>query len=104
MMAQSLDAVFKCHETLGNRALPATENGYLGSVKLNPTPGEYLRVSPGDQVFVLLGCSWPVVLNEVNGGYRLIGKAYVHGIMNGEAVFSHHEQVDSLPLKDITLL
>lgn len=45
----------------------------------------------GDIVCILLGCTVPVVLTKVETGrvsdlYQLVGEAYVHGIMDGEAV------------------
>lgn len=40
-----------------------------------------------DKVCLLLGCGVPVVLRErPKGGYELVGEAYVHGIMKGEAL------------------
>ncbi|KAF8861653.1 hypothetical protein BDZ45DRAFT_250827 [Acephala macrosclerotiorum] len=46
-----------------------------------------------DIICILLGCTVPVILRAVKGGrvaelYQLIGEAYVHGIMDGEAVES----------------
>jgi hypothetical protein len=40
----------------------------------------------GDKIVVLLGCSFPVVLREVDGYWELVGEIYVDGIMNGEAM------------------
>lgn len=40
-----------------------------------------------DFICILYGCSVPVILREHSGGYmRLIGEAYVHGKMDGEAM------------------
>jgi hypothetical protein len=44
---------------------------------------------PNDGVFLLRGCSIPVILREVGGDrgqldFQVIGDAYVHGIMHGE--------------------
>ena len=52
----------------------------------------------GDIVCVPLGCSVPVVLRPVDvshplNGYRLIGEAYLHDIMDGE-FFSSNELTD----------
>ena len=52
----------------------------------------------GDIVCVLLGCSVPVVLSPVDvsnplNGYRLIGEAYLHDVMDGE-FFSSNELAD----------
>jgi hypothetical protein len=39
----------------------------------------------GDEVWVLGGAATPYVLRPIGGGrYRLVGDAYVHGIMHGE--------------------
>ncbi|KAF6811522.1 ankyrin and het domain protein [Colletotrichum sojae] len=41
----------------------------------------------GDAICVLFGCSVPVILRETSDGYvELLGEAYVHGYMDGEAV------------------
>lgn len=39
-----------------------------------------------DLVVIFLGCSIPVVLRPVRNCYKLIGEAYIHGIMEGEAM------------------
>ena len=38
----------------------------------------------GDQIAVLLGCDFPVVLREVDGRCELIGEVYVESIMDGK--------------------
>ncbi|KAK4185047.1 hypothetical protein QBC35DRAFT_465906 [Podospora australis] len=56
------------------------------------TADNYLGLGPvsteeGDQIWILSGAPVPFVLRQVNEGrYRVIGEAYVHGIMHGEAV------------------
>lgn len=41
---------------------------------------------PGDQVWILAGAKIPFVLRpQENGKYVVVGDAYVHGIMHGEA-------------------
>jgi hypothetical protein len=40
----------------------------------------------GDLICVLLGCWMPVVLRPKDGHYVLLGEAYVHGYMYGEAM------------------
>jgi hypothetical protein len=44
------------------------------------------HVEAGDVVVILNGGQLPFILREVNNHYILIGEAYVHGIMDGEAV------------------
>ena len=85
-MAMVLRAVFLCQRDLGTRTLFVTDTGYLGSVELNVTDGEEVEVRPDMEIWVLLGCSWPVILYRAGEKYRLIGKCYVHGIMNGKFV------------------
>ncbi|KAK4499549.1 hypothetical protein PRZ48_010065 [Zasmidium cellare] len=61
-----------------NRRLFVTHEGHLGLASL--------CMSSRDIIVVLYGSKWPVVLRPVPGGYRLVSIAYVHGIMDGEAV------------------
>lgn len=62
------------------RRLFATENGHLG---LGPCP-----LQAGDQVWILNGSDVPFILKQqaTEGEYEMVGTAYVHGIMLGEAV------------------
>lgn len=57
-----------------------TEQGYLG------LGTQCLRKD--DSVWIVPGCRVPLVLRRVAGSarYRLVGGAYVHGFMNGEAL------------------
>ncbi|KAK4158746.1 heterokaryon incompatibility protein-domain-containing protein [Cladorrhinum sp. PSN259] len=61
-----------------HRCIFKTRNGYMG---VGP-----VRMEKGDIVVVLLGCSVPVLLRKVNGGYILIGECFVLGLMDGEAI------------------
>jgi len=43
----------------------------------------------GDTVAILYGCSWPVILRaheEVPTQFRVLGEAYVDGLMEGQAL------------------
>ncbi|KAH6667844.1 heterokaryon incompatibility protein-domain-containing protein [Halenospora varia] len=45
------------------------------------------NILPGDVICIFLGGEIPFVLREGNNGrYRLVGEAYVHGIMDGEFI------------------
>ena len=41
---------------------------------------------PGDQVWIVFGCSVPVVVRVSGERKELVGECYVDGIMDGEAV------------------
>jgi len=57
-----------------------SEKGYVG---LAPE-----RAVPGDVLCVIIGATVPYVLRRVaEGGFELVGEAYVHGIMDGEAMY-----------------
>ncbi|KAL9607108.1 MAG: hypothetical protein Q9167_007948 [Letrouitia subvulpina] len=67
--------------TGGARCLFRTAKGYLG------TGAQSLQLK--DEVWVLGGADTPMILRKwPNGMYKLVGEAYVHGVMNGEAVQS----------------
>jgi len=56
-----------------------SEKGYVG---LAPK-----HALPGDKICVILGAIVPYVLRRVvEEGFELVGEAYVHGIMDGEAM------------------
>lgn len=63
----------------GLRRLFVTRNGYIGLGAKS--------LQTGDKVFVFPGGLVPFVLRmSTEGYYRLVGEAYVHGIMRGEAL------------------
>ena len=71
-----------------NRRMFITQNGLLG---LGPR-----GLAKDDVVCILYGCGVPLVLRPTRGGhYRLVGEAYVHSIMDGQALDDqeHHTQV-----------
>lgn len=55
----------------------------------------------GDRVCILLGCSVPVILGEGKrrGVSRIVGEAYVHGIMDGEAMYLNDTRSDRFTLE-----
>lgn len=64
-----------------NRRLFVTSSGKLG---LGP-----LTMQENDNVCILFGSSWPVVLRRFGRDYRVIGVCYLEGSMYGEAVREH---------------
>ncbi|KAI8965180.1 hypothetical protein F5Y11DRAFT_314075 [Daldinia sp. FL1419] len=58
----------------------STQNGYVGIINGEP--------QQGDEIFVVLGCNMPMLLRPTaSGEYEVVGDCYVHGIMDGEALF-----------------
>ncbi len=56
-----------------------TNSGYLALGRLDS--------QPGDLLVIFLGAQVPFVVREIqNGIYRLIGEAYVHGVMDGQFI------------------
>lgn len=49
------------------------------------------QASVGDSICLLEGCTVPVILRPCGGGYKLIGEAFVHGIMKGEFWKDQHK-------------
>lgn len=75
---------YMTYGTASNRRFFRTSSGQAG---LGPQTME-----AQDVVAILYGCSYPVILrpsNEHKESYEFVGTAYVHGIMNGEAVRQH---------------
>ena len=64
---------------LAGRVLFITTEGYMGLCSVG--------VEEGDVVSIILGCDMPILLRKRDESHRrVIGEAYVHGIMNGEAL------------------
>jgi hypothetical protein len=61
-----------------NRRLIKTQQGYLGISSM--------EAKPGDRVCILFGSQVPVVLRADGENWKVIGEAYVHGIMDSEAL------------------
>jgi hypothetical protein len=67
------------HYIAGLRRFFVTHKGYMG---LGPR-----SMQPGDEVFIFSGADVPFVLRKsVLEEHRLVGEAYVHGIMDGEVL------------------
>jgi hypothetical protein len=74
-----------------NHAFFITKAGYIG---MGPP-----KILPGDQVWVLYGSRVPFVMRKAKTSDKdyhtpqltLIGDAYLHGIMDGEAVSDRHQ-------------
>ena len=58
------------------RRMMETSKGYIGTA--------HPQSQVGDSIVLLQGASVPIILRSCEGGYKVIGEAYVHGIMQGE--------------------
>jgi hypothetical protein len=84
---------------LQSRLLCITESDRLGLTAYG--------TKPGDVVAVVMGCNVPLVLrsiehvasNDSSGPFWLVGEAYVHGIMDGEAIESPTFVPDELRIR-----
>lgn len=65
-----------------------TANGYLGL--------GHAQAKAGDEICLLSGCSVPVLLRPLEGGYLMVGEAYIHGIMNGEAWTDDEDELEDI--------
>jgi Heterokaryon incompatibility protein (HET) len=76
-----------------SKKLCLTDRGYLGQVPHSA------RI--GDKVCIFLGSNVPHVIRPVDGGFfRLLGTAYIHGIMQGEAM----EAEESVNVRELVLV
>jgi hypothetical protein len=74
---RQVDAIYQCLlSTTRGRKLFCTAKGYVGL--------SYFATQPNDQVIVFSGTIVPFVLREQGNVYRLIGEAFVSGLMEGE--------------------
>lgn len=78
-------------EYTSGRKFCITENGYMGLV---PEAAE-----SGDQLLVVRGSRVLFVVYPYQEGYRLLGDAYIHGLMDGEA-----SGLPNLEFQEITIL
>lgn len=65
---------------LKNRRLFLSSSGHLGVASLSVQDGDQICVFPGAEVLY--------VLRKQDKGYILLGEAYLHGMMDGEAVLA----------------
>lgn len=69
------------------------------------TSEHYLGMGPlssqeGDELWILRGANVPFILRRLDdGSYRVIGEAYVHGIMHGEALQERASEYQQITLR-----
>lgn len=50
-------------------------------------------VQPGDGIYVVMGCDWPLAMRARAGGLEIVGNCFINGLMQGDAILE-------LPAKD----
>lgn len=74
------------------RIMAWTDNGEVGWVPA--------RTEPGDQVCIFAGAPFPFVIRSIDDEfYELLGDAYMHGIMHGEAMPQDEAELEWIALK-----
>ena len=72
------DATLRAMQVLAWRRLITTNEGYMGLAPAATRAGDFVAIVPG--------CDVPLVLRPEGNCFRILGEAYVHGIMSGEIV------------------
>ena len=82
----------RCNVLAGKRTIFTTQKGGLGT--------GLLGIQEGDVVALISGNGCPVILRGDGEGteYKVVGTAYVEGMMNGEAWYGDREDVGELVL------
>lgn len=74
--------------TSKERRFMLTERGYMGWAPDNVTGhgGSSAHARTGDSIAIIFGCSTPLIIRPTPlGHFHVVGEAYVHGLMDGEA-------------------
>jgi hypothetical protein len=78
---------YSCYNrTSSARRFMTTKNGYMGWAPDNMYGTDECQVIPGDKIAIVFGCSTPIVIRPDGASFQVLGEAYIHGIMDGEAM------------------
>jgi hypothetical protein len=79
--------VYFCFDrTCQKRRFMLTKNGYMGWAPDNIYGKAKDQTMEGDLIAILFGCSTPIVIRPYGEHFKVVGEAYVQGIMDGEAM------------------
>jgi hypothetical protein len=79
--------VYCCFDrTSIGRIFMLTAKGYMGWAPDNTFGTDIDQVRQGDMVAILFGCSTPIIIRPSGPHFQVLGDAYVHGLMDGEAM------------------
>lgn len=56
------------------------------------------HTEPGDRLCILFGGQTPYVVRKEGAGYRFLGEAYIHGVMNGEVLGMADIKIETIRL------
>jgi hypothetical protein len=78
---------YSCNNRTGQgRRFMTTMNGYLGWGPDNMFCGSETQITSGDKIAIIFGCSAPIVIRPAGSNFQVLGEAYIHGLMDGEAL------------------
>jgi len=79
--------VYSCFDrTSQKRRFMLTHNGYMGWAPDNIFGSRDAQTKSGDLIAILFGCSTPIVIRPHGEYFKVVGEAYVQGLMDGEAM------------------
>ena len=82
------DIAKKLEET--RMRLIITQTGYIGL--------GHAQSRQGDSIFVIKGCTMPVIMRSYQDGFKAVGMAFVEGIMEGELLERPNQEPQELKL------
>jgi len=78
---------YSCNNRTGQgRRFLTTMDGRLGWGTDNMYGTRENQIESGDKIAIVLGCSTPIVIRPYGSHFRVLGEAYIHGLMDGEAL------------------
>ena len=79
--------VYNCFDrTCKNRRFMTTSNGYLGWAPDNIYGSDDDQTRKGDMICIIFGCSTPIIIRPHSNLFKVVGEAYVQGLMDGEGM------------------
>jgi hypothetical protein len=90
---RDVDAILESFRiAYSGRRLFLTKHNYIGIAAQS--------LQKGDSLWILAGANVPMVLRRLpSGNWMFVGEAYMYGIMNGEAVEGHQEELERICLE-----
>lgn len=94
--------VYSCYDrNIKGRRMITTSDGYLGWASDNVYGSESEQRREGDLIPIIFGCSTPILLRPCGEHSLVVREAYVHGLMDGEAM--SFLKAGSCQMQDFTL-